>query len=53
MSWVVITTVVPSDFSCAIRSHMKRRAAGSNPVEGSSRKSTVGACMRARAIIMR
>ena len=32
---------------------MNRRAAGSSPVDGSSRNSTVGACIRARAIIIR
>ncbi len=53
MSWVVMTTVVPPAFSSATFSHRKSRAAGSSPVEGSSRKSTAGACMRARAIIIR
>ena len=53
MSWVVMTTVVPVERSSATRSQMKSRAAGSRPVDGSSRKSTVGSWMRARAIIMR
>ena len=35
------------------RSQTKSRAAGSSPVVGSSRKSTCGACMSARAIIIR
>ena len=53
MSWVVITTVVPAALSSATFSHRKSRAAGSRPVEGSSRNSTDGACIRARAIIIR
>ena len=53
MSWVVMTTVIPDAFSSATFSHRKRRAAGSSPVDGSSRKSTDGPCMSARAIIIR
>ena len=42
MSWVVMTTVVPPALSSATLSHRKSRAAGSRPVDGSSRNRTDG-----------
>ena len=53
MSCVVRMRVTSDSLSSRRRSQTKRRAAGSSPVVGSSRKSTRGSCMSARAIITR
>ena len=53
MSCVVRISVTPRSRSSRSRSHTNRRAAGSSPVVGSSRNSTSGSCISARAIITR
>ena len=53
MSCVVITIVTPWSRRSRMRSQTNSRAAGSRPVLGSSRKSTWGVCIIARAIMIR